>query len=158
MNYSNRKIEAWARFLRTHSMVLARVQADLKSAGLPPLEWYDVLLELKLAAGRRLRMHELSHAVLLSRSNLSRLCDRLARDGLIERQPSDEDGRGAFSVLTAAGLEMQRRIWKVYQASIQRHFANKLSERDAEHLVRIMLTVRADNGAMRPANVVTNAT
>src|SRR5580692_2524908 len=78
---------AWARLIRAEQALLGRVEADLKAEGLPPLVWYDVLLELRRSAEGRLRHRDLAARMLLAKHNLSRLVDRMAEDGLLERLP-----------------------------------------------------------------------
>src|SRR5580765_722322 len=120
-------VTAWARLLRAQQVLLERVQADLKTAELPPLEWYDVLLELKRVENGRLRQFELGEKVLLSKYNLSRLLDRLERAGLVKRQANKEDARGTDVTITAAGRALQKKMWPAYQKAIARHFARHLS-------------------------------
>lgn len=127
-------IMAWARLLRAQQVLLERVEADLKQADLPPLEWYDVLLELKREESGRLRQFELGGKVLLSKYNLSRLLDRLEDAGLVRRQACKEDGRGTDVTITAAGRALQKRMWPVYRQAIGRHFARHLSTGEAEQL------------------------
>ena len=131
-------VTAWARLLRTQQVLLERVEADLKAAGLPPLGWYDVLLELKREESGRLRQFELGEKVLLSKYNLSRLLDRLEDAGLVKRQPCKEDARGADVTITAAGRAVQKKMWPVYQQAIARHFARHLSPREVEHMAELM--------------------
>ena len=88
-------VTAWARLMRAQQSLLARVEADLKKSGLPPLRWYDVLLELNRAGSTGLRQYELGAQLLLSKYNLSRLIDRLQKERLVDRQACAEDGRGA---------------------------------------------------------------
>ena len=95
--------EAWRALITAHAAAVEGIERGLLEAGLPPLSWYDVLLELSAAPGCRLRMHELARAVVLSRSGLTRLVDRLAKAGLLRREPDPEDGRGSFAVLTEEG-------------------------------------------------------
>lgn len=90
-------------------------------AGLP-LAWYDVLLQLAEAPGRRLRMAELADSVLLSRSGLTRLVDRLQAEGLVCRQRSMDDARGTFTVLTDAGFDRLRAAAPTHLGGIQRHW------------------------------------
>jgi DNA-binding MarR family transcriptional regulator len=66
---------------------------------------YEVLLYLADAEGGRLRMRDLAESVILSRSGLTRLADRLERDGLLRRESCDSDARGAYAVITPAGLK-----------------------------------------------------
>jgi DNA-binding MarR family transcriptional regulator len=98
------------------------------------LPWYDVLWELEKAEGGRLRMHELAHAVVLSRSNLTRLIDRLEGAGLTTRERCDDDRRGAYAAITLAGREMRRKMWPLYKAQIEQLFASHLSAKEAETL------------------------
>src|SRR5256885_12172319 len=71
--------KAWARLIRAREIVVGAVERDLKAAGLPPLAWYDVLLELTRAPDGRLRPFELEKETLLLQYNLSRLLDRLEK-------------------------------------------------------------------------------
>ena len=128
------QITAWRRFLTAHATLIGRIENDLAGQGLPPLSWYDALFALHEARGNRLRMHELADAVLLTRSNLTRLVDRLESAGLLSRAPCLTDRRGSFAVLTGKGLEMLRRMWPVYARGIHEHFARRLSEEETRHL------------------------
>ena len=77
---------AWRRFLRAHALVTRRLENDLMAEHQLPLACYDVLVQLVEAPDRRLRMTELAERVLLSRSGLTRLVDRLEREGLVRRE------------------------------------------------------------------------
>src|SRR3954470_13791015 len=105
---------AWCSFITTYAVVIERIERELAETELPPLGWYDVLLELSVAPEQRLRMHELARAVVLSRSGLSRLVDRLERAGLLRREADPADRRGSFAVLTEEGAAMRERMWPVY--------------------------------------------
>ena len=131
-------VTAWARLLRAQQVLLERVEAELKAAELPPLEWYDVLLELKREESGRLRQFELGNKVLLSKYNLSRLLDRLEDAGLIKRLPCKEDARGADVTITPAGRALQKKMWPVYEQAIGRHFAHHLSETEAGRLAELL--------------------
>lgn len=133
---------AWARLLRAHRVLLERVQADLAAAELPPLEWYDLLLELDMADGNRLRLYDLGERMVLSRSNLTRLCDRLEKEGLISREQCAEDRRGLFATLTQKGAKMRRAIWPVYKRSVEQHFSAHLTEEEANELASVLLRVQ----------------
>ncbi len=98
----------WRAFLRAHAVLTRRLEADLMVECGLPLPWYDVLLQLAEAPQRRLRMTELADRVLLSRSGLTRLVDRLQQDRLVRREPCPSDARGTFTVLTDGGLARLR--------------------------------------------------
>lgn len=76
---------AWAVFLTAHAVLVDRVEERLHAAGMPELSWYDVLRALERAPAQRLRMNELAGLTVISRSNLTRLVDRLQAAGLVER-------------------------------------------------------------------------
>src|SRR5215471_7684735 len=125
---------AWARLMKAQRTSLADVERALKSAGLPPLAWYDALLELERAGAAGLRPFELERAMLLEQYNLSRLIDRIETAGYVERRACADDGRGHVLVITPAGKAMRRRMWPVYAAAIQDAFGRHLSAKQAETL------------------------
>src|SRR5262245_60789936 len=142
-NLSPEAVDAWARLLRVERKLLEAVEADLKAAGLPPLVWYDVVLELARAPDGRLRHRDLQARVLLAKYNLSRLIDRMAGDGLVTRAPVQEDARGAYIAITESGRRLQKRMWPAYAKSIARHFAAQLEERDLAELDRVLAKLGA---------------
>ena len=101
-----RELRAWRGMLRAHAALTKALDADLDAAHGLPLSSYEVLMYLNDADDRRMRMRDLAASVILSRSGLTRLADRLEREGLIRRESCPSDARGAFAVLTPAGAEM----------------------------------------------------
>lgn len=133
---------AWRAFLRAHAAAIGAIERDFASAAPDlPLSWYDVLVALVDAPDRRLRLHELARAVLLSRSGLTRLVDRVEAAGLLRREPDPADRRGAFAVLTDAGYEALRRAWPLYARGIQQHFGRHLADDEAAALARVLQRV-----------------
>jgi DNA-binding MarR family transcriptional regulator len=128
----NSKSSVWALFLTTHAVLAEQIETRLAQAEMPPLAWYDVLWGLERAPDQRLRMSELADKVVFSRSNLTRLVDRLADAGLVQRERSEEDRRGAYAVLTAEGKAMRRRMWPVYAQGIKELFADRITEAQAQ--------------------------
>jgi DNA-binding MarR family transcriptional regulator len=133
----------WARFMRVSQSVLAAVEGDLKAAGLPPLAWYDALLELRRVAPEGLRQFELQEHMLLAQYNMSRLIDRLVEAGYARRQPCPEDGRGQVVYLTEKGRALIDAMWPAYRAAIAAHFGDRLDERQAGALSEIFETLRS---------------
>ena len=131
-------VDAWRGLLVAHSRLVPAVEADLRAAGQVPLSWYDVLLELNAAPERLLRMSELGQRVVLSRTRVSRIMDKLAAAGLAERQPDQADGRSSFAVLTAAGRDALRRAWPVYREAIRRHLAAGLTVPQCRELAALL--------------------
>src|SRR5262245_28699862 len=144
------KAHAWAVLLTAHARLVERIEAELAAAALPPLGWYDVLWALESAADRQLRMHELADRVVLSRSNLTRLADRLEDAGLIERAAVAEDRRGAYCVITPNGRALRKRMWPVYQAAVERYFGAHVTDRDATQVAAVLARVLS---ALREAPV-----
>ena len=142
-------ITAWTRLVRAHAGALGIVEDALKAAGLPALAWYDVLLELDRAGAEGLRPFELERRLLLPQYGLSRLIDRIAAKGYLERLPCDADGRGHVIAITRAGREIRRRMWPVYAAALDAAIASRLSEADAATLG----TLLGKLGAQEPAPV-----
>ena len=144
------KGSVWALFLTAHAVLVEEIEDRLADAGLPPLAWYDVLWALERAGDRRLRMRELADMAVISRSNLTRLVDRLESAGLVERERAEEDRRGAFAVVTAQGKAMRKKMWPVYSAAIKELFEDHIAEREAarmgESLRRILDAVRDKAG------------
>ena len=132
------KGSVWSLFLTAHAVLLEQIEAGLAAAQLPPLAWYDVLWGLEQTPERRLRMSELADKVVLSRSNLTRLVDRLEEAGLVARERSAEDRRGAYAVLTEQGRDLRRRMWPPYQAAIRELFESRLSETEADLMATIL--------------------
>ena len=133
---------AWARLLRAHKLLLERVQLALSEAGLPPLEWYDLLLELDLADDQRLRLSDLGERIVLSRSNLTRLCDRLEKEGLLKREQCEEDRRGLFAVLTPKGAALRKQMWPAYKQAVHKHFSSRLTDDEAQSLANVLLKLQ----------------
>ncbi len=146
---SEAAIPAWAGFIRTAQHVLEKVELDLKSAGLPPLVWYDVLLELAREREGRLRHRDLHQRMLLAKYNLSRLIDRMEAEGLLVREPVADDARGAYIRITAEGKQLRKTMWPVYERAISAHFAERLDDSEMQELSRITskLRDRGDEGS-----------
>ncbi len=138
---------AWPPLLKVRALVVDAVETRLRDAGLPELAWYDIHWALEQAPGGRLRMHELSALTVITRSNITRLIDRLETAGLVTRERDREDRRGAFALLTPAGRQMRNRMWKVYGEAITELFDTHMTaqERTAMRacLLRVIEAMRA---------------
>ncbi|RRI06888.1 MarR family transcriptional regulator [Mesorhizobium tamadayense] len=135
-------IKAWGRLMRVSRQLVEKTEDTLKTSGLPPLAWYDVLHELAEAGEGGLRPFELIDRVLLAQYNVSRLLARLEADGLVEKLPVSDDGRGQTVRITPAGRETRRRIWAVYGASIADLMGDRLSAKELETLAALLGRLR----------------
>jgi len=131
-------IVAWTRLFRGYKLLLEQTESDLKEAKLPQLSWYDVLWEVQSAPDHRIRQYELGQRVLLPKYNLSRLLDRLQKEGLLQREACPEDKRGAIIALTAKGRGLLKRMWKSYSGTILERFECRLSRTEINTFSKIL--------------------
>jgi DNA-binding MarR family transcriptional regulator len=134
ISVNDEALRAWAAFLRYHAWVTDVLQEELETEVGMPLTWYDVLVQLEAAPDHRLRMQELACAVVLSKSGLTRLVDRLERAGLVERMSCPSDRRGTFAEITPAGRKQLKAARPVHRRGIDEHFAAHLSERQTHEV------------------------
>jgi DNA-binding MarR family transcriptional regulator len=134
-------VRAWARLLKAREIAVTSVEKALKAARLPPLVWYDALLELERAGDGGLRPLELERVMLLAQYNLSRLIDRIEKAGYVERRACEDDGRGQVVVITAAGKAIRRRMWAVYGPAIENAIGEHLSPKQVEMLDALLGTL-----------------
>ena len=128
------ELAAWRGMLRVHSALTRSLDAELIAAHGLPLSSYEVLLFLADAPSGRMRMAELADSVLLSRSGLTRLVDRLERSGLIKRVQCHEDARGYFAQITPAGRELFDRARRTHLAGVRRLFLDRFSRDELREL------------------------
>ena len=128
------ELGAWRGLLRVHAALVRELDAELDAAHDLPLSSYDVLIYLQAAPDRRLRMAELADSVLLSRSGVTRLVDRLEREGLLVRDTCVDDGRGLYAVLTAQGEALLERARPTHLEGVRERFLRHFSEAELETL------------------------
>ena len=121
------ELAVWRGFLRAHAGITRALERELVAEQHLSLASYDVLVQLAEAPGRKLRMTDLAEAVLLSRSGVTRLVDRLERDGLVARERTSTDGRGVVAVLTEQGLNRLRVAAVTHLDGVVRHFVTRLN-------------------------------
>src|SRR5438105_4407694 len=125
---------AWVGFLRAHHVLVAELDDDLRREHGLPLTSFDVLAQLDRAPDHQLRMSELADAVLLSRSGLTRLVERLEAKGLLERRECTEDARGAYAVLTDDGRALLVDARKTHLAGVRTRFIERFDEQELQSL------------------------
>lgn len=131
------ELAAWRAFLRAHAVITRALEAELDASDQLSLASYDVLVQLAEVPGHRLRMTELAEVVLLSRSGVTRLVDRLEKAGLVARCRVEGDGRGVAAELTPDGLRRLRVASRTHLAGVATHFAARLDAADLAALERI---------------------
>jgi DNA-binding MarR family transcriptional regulator len=133
-NLTHEELAAWRGLLRAHGSLVKTLDVELEQEHALPLTSYEVLLFLEGAEGGRMRMFDLAESVLLSRSGLTRLIDRLERDGYVERHICEQDARGAYAVVTDAGLEKLAAARVTHLAGVREHFLARFSTNELEQL------------------------
>ncbi|MCW3032114.1 MAG: transcriptional regulator, MarR family [Solirubrobacterales bacterium] len=133
-DFTATELGAWRGMLRVHACLVRALDAQLDAAHGLPITSYEVLIHLGDAPNGQMRMRDLADAALLSRSGLTRLVDRLERDGLIERASCPSDARGAFAVITEAGRELLDRARPAHRAEVRRQFLDHFDEDELEQL------------------------
>jgi len=144
------RIATWRLFLSAHARLERLLDEDLRAAHDLTLAEYDAMLQLAETPTHRLRMHEIAERVILSRSGVTRLIDRLVRDGLVERSHCATDARGAEAVLTASGLDRLRESAPTHLRGISDHFLDTMSEAELAAVDRAMNAILAGLGPDAP--------
>jgi DNA-binding MarR family transcriptional regulator len=129
-----RELRAWRGMLRVHATLTKALDAELEASHGLPISSNEVLLHHDDAEGHRMRMSDLAATVILSRSGLTRLVDRLEREGLIARESCPSDARGSFATLTAAGLRKLAAARATHLAGVRSMFVDHFSDEELELL------------------------
>lgn len=140
------RIEAWHLFLQAGSRVLEALEDELRDERGLSLSFYEVLLRLYHAPDGRMRMQQLAGEVLLSKSGLTRLVDRMVEEGLVERASCPTDRRGVEAIITDAGRARLREAAPVHLRGIREHFTGHLTESESRALTRALGKVVAAFG------------
>ena len=137
---------AWRGLARAPGCLVKRLDAQLETQHGLPLSSYEVLVRLERAAEGRLRMHDIAAAVLLSRSGLTRLIDRLEREGLVERCACERDARGAYAAITEAGRAKVREARDTHLAAVRSLFLDRFSADELELLAPLLERLTPPDG------------
>jgi DNA-binding MarR family transcriptional regulator len=132
------ELRAFRGLLRSHACLAKRLDAELEQAHRLPLSSYEVLHYLDGSPEGRMRMCDLAESILLSRSGLTRLVDRLERGGLIERCSCAHDARGSYACLTDVGRERLVAARVAYLAGVREHFLSRFSAAELRALGELL--------------------
>ncbi|MDQ6854516.1 MAG: MarR family transcriptional regulator [Actinomycetota bacterium] len=130
---SEQQLDAWKAFLRAQAELIRTLDREMEAEQGLPITFFDVLAQLSNAGGQ-LRMSELADAVLLSRSGVTRVVDRMVRKGLVRREQCETDRRASYATLTAAGKRALTQAMPVHFRGIEEHFGRHLSCDEAKTL------------------------
>jgi DNA-binding MarR family transcriptional regulator len=134
---SRDELGAWRGLLRVHARMTKTLDADLMREHGLPLSSYEVLLFLADSPDGSMRMSELADGVLLSRSGLTRLVDRLERDGLLRRRRCEQDQRGWFAEITDEGRELFERARVTHLDGVRERFLSGLTRDEQRTLAAL---------------------
>jgi DNA-binding MarR family transcriptional regulator len=129
---------AWRELFETHAALRERLAAEMQDETGLPMTWYDVLLHLADPPATSMRMHELADAVVISKSGLTRLVDRMEEEGLLAREAVPGDRRSTAITLTPAGRSRFEEAREVHRRGIHEHFSRHLSEEEARALRELL--------------------
>lgn len=135
---SSIKLRAWRALMVTHGRLTPRLDEELRRQARLDLKSYDALLHTYEAGAAGIRMADLAERVVLSKSGLTTLVDRLEGEGLVRRLPDPADRRATRITITDAGIDMFRSAAQVHLAGIARHFADKITTAEARALAEIL--------------------
>lgn len=131
------ELRAWRGLLRAHASLAKLLDAELESQHGLPMTSYEVLSHLESSEQGRMRMCDLAEQAQMSRSGLTRLVDRLEREGLLERCSCEHDARGAYACLTAVGRERLCAARDTHRGVVREHFLSRFSEQELGTLAEL---------------------
>lgn len=117
--------EVWINLVRAHRIALSSIEGALKGQNMPPLKWYDVLLELDRVGTEGLRPFELEERLLLPQYGVSRLIDSVEKAGYLKRLSCEDDRRGQHLVITTTGKKLRKKMWPIYKDAIEKSIGEK---------------------------------
>jgi DNA-binding MarR family transcriptional regulator len=138
---------AWLGFLDFHNRVVKELDDELEREHGLSLITYSVLATLVKSPERRLRMSELADDVLISRPGMTRLIERLERDGLVERIRSETDSRQVYAQITERGLERLGEAAKTHFEGVRARFLDQLSANQTQALARAWVKLLGERPA-----------
>jgi DNA-binding MarR family transcriptional regulator len=131
------QLAAWSGFLWAHAQVVRALDRELEREHGIPLASFDVLFQLSIAQNQRLSMSDLADAIVLSRSGLTGLVDRLQSGGLVERELSEVDPREVYVRITDRGAEILAQVTPTHISGIKKQFLERLSDKQTKQLAVI---------------------
>ncbi|MBE7635401.1 MarR family transcriptional regulator [Sneathiella sp. P13V-1] len=135
---NEQSVSSWVSLVRAYQTAMNTVETALKEANFPPLNWYDVLLELEKVSPSGLRLIELEKKLLIAQYGISRLASKMEANGLIARRQCPDDKRSQIVELTDKGRTLRQDMWPVYSSAVQRSIGSRLTNLEAETLTEIL--------------------
>ena len=127
----------WRAFLMGTTLLMDRLDDDLRRAFNISLVEYEILVRLSESEGGRLRMAQLADALAHSRSRVTHTVARMEAAGLVQRSTSPEDGRGILATMTPKGHDLLVRVAPVHVTGVRDHLVDLVSPEDLEAVGRV---------------------
>jgi DNA-binding MarR family transcriptional regulator len=140
------RLTAMGLLSEVHAGVTARMQPVFGAAGLSEID-FETLIRLGRSPQQRLRMTDLSAQTGLSTSGVTRVVDRLERDGLVRRQACATDRRASYATLTDAGRDKLQEVLPRHLSDIDEILTGML---DSAELESFLTTLRKIRDVVRP--------
>lgn len=139
----------WRSLMRLVFTLRPSLDEDLqRSCGLSSTE-YSVLMHLSESSDGLLRMSDLADRTNLSPSRITRVIDKMAQFGLVERRPGAGDGRNTYAALTGDGMSTLQRAWPHHLLSVRRRAFDHLTSEETRILGPILERLAQTNDASR---------
>ncbi|MCI0553768.1 MAG: MarR family transcriptional regulator [Anaerolineae bacterium] len=133
-HFSECEQAAWGGFLGVYAYINRLIEADLREHSRITHVEFEVLLRLSWEPTHRMRIQDLAAQSILTRSGVSRVVERLEKAGLVTREEAAEDRRGAYAILTEAGMERFRAASEKHIAFVRERFLGRFSEQELEQM------------------------
>ena len=146
------RIRTFGLLLEAHQQVTRALDAELQRTDGISLQTFEVLLRISRSPDGQLTMSELAGEVALSTGGVTRLADRLAEDGLVERRACPTDRRRVHLVLTEAGRAVLAGAMEHHLTALDEHLGSRIDPADLPSLERALDTLRRPVGSERPSS------
>lgn len=130
--------QAWEQALTAVSRLLQQFDSNMQEEAGISVIWYDVLLHLNMAPEKKMRMQALTNSLVLTRSGVTRLVDRIEKAGYVRREAAAEDRRGYYAILTDEGAEVLEKAQQAHRRDIRKFFGDRLDADEQEAVFALM--------------------
>ncbi|MEV4456976.1 MarR family transcriptional regulator [Microbispora sp. NPDC049633] len=139
--FDDPRLTAMGLFAEVFAGLSSKTSPTLAAAGLSEVD-FETLIRLARSPERRLRMSDLAAQTSLSTSGITRVVDRLERDGLVERHACASDRRASYAVLSTAGAERLRMVLPQHVEDIETWFTGLLTDNQLADFLEALRVIR----------------
>lgn len=139
-------VSAWVNLLQAHGVLGAALSARLETAAGLSLAEHELLLRLASSPEGQLKMLELADLLLVSKSGVTRLVDRMSQAGWVTRETCATDRRVVYAAITSEGRALAKRSGPLFAEAVEEVFSSYLDETDVADLRRVLRKLLEGNG------------